>query len=69
MADYFVQPSRRRSVDLAAAAHLEMGLEALQRGSIPAAIGALASIDPDSWDAILERFPALPDYITSEVIR
>jgi len=68
-ADYLPQTPRRRGVDLAAAAHLESGLEALQRGSIPAAIGALASIDPDSWDAILDRFPALPAYITSEVTR
>lgn len=68
-AGYFAEPPRRRSVDLAAAAHLEMGLEALQRHDIPAAIGALASIDDDSWDAILNRFPGLPDYITSEVTR
>ena len=69
MAAYFVEPPRRRSVDLAAAAHLEMGLEALERGNIPAAIGALVSIDDDSWEAILTRFPGLPDYITSEVTR
>jgi hypothetical protein len=69
MAGYFAQTPRRHSVDLAAAAHLEIGLEALERGNIPAAIGALASIDDDSWDAILTRFPGLPDYITSEVTR
>lgn len=69
MAGYFVEPPRRRSVDLAAAAHLEIGLEALERGNMPAAIGALASIDDDSWDAILARFPGLPDYITSGVTR
>lgn len=66
---YFAEPPRRRSVDLAAAARLEMGLEALSRGDIPAAIGALASIDDDSWAAILDRFPGLPNYITSEVTR
>jgi hypothetical protein len=69
MAGYFVEPPRRRSVDLAAAAHLEMGLEALERGNIPAAIGALASIDDDSWAGIRDRFPGLPDYITNEVTR
>jgi hypothetical protein len=69
MAGYFVEPPRRRSVDLAAAAHLEIGLEALERGNLPAAIGALASIDDDSWAGILDRFPGLPDYITSEVTR
>lgn len=69
MPAYFAQSPRRYSVDLAAAAHLEMGLEALQRHDIPAAIGALASIDDDSWTAILTRFPGLPDYITSEVYR
>lgn len=69
MVGYFAEPPRRRSVDLAAAAHLEMGLEALQRHDIPAALGALVSIDDDSWDAILDRFPGLPDYITGEVYR
>jgi hypothetical protein len=69
MAGYFAEPPRRRSIDLAAAAHLEMGLEALQRGDFPAAIGALVSIDDDSWTGILVRFPGLPDYITSEVNR
>lgn len=69
MAPYFAEPPRRRSVDLAAAAHLEMGLEALTRGDIPAAIGALASIDDDSWDGILTRFPGLPAYISREVTR
>ena len=47
-AAYFAEPPRRRSVDLAAAAYLEMGLEALERGNVPAAIGALASIDDES---------------------
>jgi len=69
MAGYFAEPPRRRSVDLAAAAYLELGLEALERGNLPAAIGALASIDDDSWAGILARFPGLPAYITSEVTR
>lgn len=68
MAPYFAEPPRR-SIDLAAAAHLEMGLDALERGNMPAAIGALASIDDDSWNAIGSRFPGLPEYISSEVTR
>jgi hypothetical protein len=64
MSAYLPQVPRRRSVDLAAAAHLEIGLEALERGNLPLAIGALASIDDDSWDALLTRFPTLPDLIT-----
>jgi hypothetical protein len=54
----------RRSIDLGAAAYLELGLGALQVGDVPRAVGALASIDDDSWTAILDRFPTLPDLIT-----
>lgn len=62
-------PRRQDEIALAAAAHLEMGLEALQRGNVPAAVGALASIDAESWDAICARFPVLQHYIAQEVIR
>jgi hypothetical protein len=56
-------PPARRAADLAAAAWLELGLEALQRGNIPAAVGALACIDDDAWAAFLRRFPNLPNLI------
>lgn len=56
-------PHGRRAADLAAAAWLELGLEALQRGEIPAAVSALVCIDDASWDAILRRFPHLPTLI------
>lgn len=56
-------PPARRAADLAAAAWLELGLEALQRHDIPAAVGALAAISDESWDALTRRFPALPDLI------
>jgi hypothetical protein len=53
----------RRSIDLASAARLELGLLALERGDIPGAAGALAAIDDDSWSAILLRLPHLPTLI------
>ncbi len=56
-------PPTRRAADLAAATWLELGLEALERGNLPAAIGALACISDESWAAILRRFPTLPDLI------
>lgn len=50
-------------IGLAAAAHLEVGLLALQTGSLPGAVGAFAAIDDVSWTAILRRFPNLPTLI------
>lgn len=56
----------RPEIGLAAAAHLELGLLALESGQLPAAVGSLASIDAAAWSAILDRFPALPDLITKK---
>lgn len=53
----------RPEIGLASAARLELGLLALEYGNIPAAVGALAAIDDESWSAILDRFPTLPDLI------
>ncbi|MEV8476555.1 hypothetical protein [Streptomyces sp. NPDC051173] len=44
---------------LMAAAELRTALEAHARGDLPAAIGALMSIDTASWQAIEERLRSL----------
>lgn len=62
-------PPARHSIGLAAAAHLEVGLLAMQSGQLPAAVGALAAIDDASWEAIVRRFPALHDLLREGVIR
>lgn len=54
----------RPEIGLAAAAHLELGLLALEAGRLPAAIGSLACIDESAWSAILRRFPNIPELIT-----
>jgi hypothetical protein len=69
MAEQQHQPPRGADIGLAAAAHLEIGLEALERGNVPAAVGALAAIDAEAWAAICARFPVLPYYVAREVIR
>jgi hypothetical protein len=57
-------PPARPEIGLAAAAHLELGLLALESGRLPAAIGSLACIDEAAWSAILRRFPNIPELIT-----
>lgn len=57
-------PPARPEIGLAAAAHLELGLLALQAGRLPAAVGSLACIDEAAWSAITRRFPHLPELIT-----
>jgi hypothetical protein len=57
-------PPARPEIGLAAAAHLELGLMALESGRLPAAIGSLACIDEAAWLAILRRFPNIPELIT-----
>jgi len=57
-------PPARRAADLAAAAHLEVGLLELEAGHLPSAIGALACISDEAWDVFVRRFPALPDLIS-----
>lgn len=53
----------RPEIGLAAAAHLELGLLALQAGRLPAAVGSLACIDEAAWSAIMRRFPNLTTLI------
>lgn len=62
MPAFLVRPARH-SIGLAAATHLELGLEALRDGDQVRAIGALASIDDESWAAICVRFPFLGDLV------
>ena len=53
----------RPEIGLSGAALLESGLSALERGDIPAAVGALAAVDEITWWAILCRFPGLDQHI------
>ncbi|WKK21675.1 hypothetical protein QZH56_22825 [Streptomyces olivoreticuli] len=46
-------------VSLMAAGELRTALEAHARGDVPAAVGALMSIDAASWQAIEERLATL----------
>jgi len=53
----------RPEIGLSGAALLETGLAALERGDVPAAVGALGAIEGSAWWAIVDRFPTLPEYI------
>lgn len=57
-------PPARPEIGLAAAAHLEIGLLALENGRLPAALGSLACIDAAAWDAICARFPGIEALVT-----
>lgn len=57
----------RPEIGLAGAALLETGLAALERGDVPAAVGALGAIGDGAWWAILDRFPTLPEYIRTAI--
>jgi hypothetical protein len=59
----------RPEIGLSGAALLESGLSALERGDIPAAVGALAAVDEITWWAILYRFPGLDLYIRDVIGR
>jgi hypothetical protein len=59
----------RPEIGLSGAALLESGLSALERGDIPAAVGALAAVDEITWWAILCRFPGLDQYIRDVIGR
>jgi len=61
--------TRPPDIDLSSATRLELGLSALELGNVPAAVGALAAIPADDWEAIVDRFPTLPNYIAREVNR
>lgn len=50
-------------IGLSGAALLETGLSALERGDMPAAVGALAAIDERAWWAVMTRFPELTEYV------
>lgn len=53
-------------IGLTGATYLQLGLEALRDGDMVRAIGALASIDAEAWDAISDRFPGLSELILKE---
>lgn len=57
------------TVSLLAAVHLREALAAAERGDRPAAVGALMSIDADSWQGIQARLhlvgATLPALLTS----
>jgi hypothetical protein len=53
----------RPEIGLSGAALLETGLSALERGDIPAAVGALGALDEVTWYVVLSRFPGLDTYI------
>ncbi|QKV93964.1 hypothetical protein HUT19_21210 [Streptomyces sp. NA02950] len=46
-------------ITLMAAGELRDALAAHQRGDVPATLGALMSIDPESWQAIERRLASL----------
>jgi predicted negative regulator of RcsB-dependent stress response len=54
----------RPEIGLAAAAHLELGLLALEAGQLPAALGSLAAIEESAWQAIVNRFTGIEALIT-----
>ena len=62
-------PPAQHDVDLSSAARLEMGLEALERGNMPAMFAALSAIPEADWTAIVRRFPMLPAWIEQETNR
>lgn len=57
----------RPEIGLSGAALLETGLSALERGDVPAAVGALGALDEVTWYAILSRFPGLDQYIRNTI--
>jgi hypothetical protein len=57
----------RPEIGLSGAALLETGLAALERGDVPAAVGALGAIEGSAWWAIVDRFPTLPEYIRAAI--
>jgi hypothetical protein len=50
-------------IGLSAATYLGLGLQALRDGNIPRAVECFASIDARPWQAIVIRFPGLPDLL------
>lgn len=62
-------PPAQHDVDLSSAARLEIGLDALRDGNMPAMFGALAAIPEADWAAIVRRFPMLPAWMEQEANR
>ncbi len=62
-------PVVTHDVDLSSAARLEVGLDALRDGNMPAMFAALSAIPEADWQAILRRFPMLPAWIEQETNR
>ena len=56
-------------IALSAATHLGLALEAARTGNVARTVECLASIDARSWEALLTRFPGLPELIAQEVTR
>ena len=55
--------ARSPEIGLGGAALLELGLSALERGDVPAAVGALAAVDEATWWLVMTRFPDLAGWI------
>ena len=55
--------ARGPEIGLAGATLLELGLSALERGDVPAAVGALAAVDETTWWLVMTRFPDLAGWI------
>jgi len=62
-------PPAQHDVDLSSAARLELGLDALRDGNLPAMFAALSAIPEADWTAIVRRFPMLPAWIEQETNR
>ena len=55
--------TRGPEIGLGGAALLELGLSALERGDVPAAVGALAAVDETTWWLVMTRFPGLAEWV------
>jgi len=56
-----------REIGLGSAALLELGLSALERGDVPAAVGALAAVDEATWLLVMTRFPGLDGWVKTVI--
>jgi hypothetical protein len=55
--------ARRPEIGLGSATLLELGLSALERGDVPAAVGSLAAVDEATWWLVMTRFPGLAEWV------
>jgi hypothetical protein len=51
------------SADLSIGTHLQLGMQALERGDRPAAFAAFSAISAQDWAVLVLQFPMLPDVI------